>query len=151
MNRHDIIHLLTSLLTPSAQRAQSKSRVSSGSPGSVSSATTSSSWNDLPSDLEETFFLSGSEEIEEYERGKKRLWMEALREERLKKRQKEDEARAEEGNGKGKGREAGWGEDEEAVGRSSSHLHLFTVSRRHAGNSHCFGSRTQTNISHWPS
>lgn len=81
-----------------------------------SPALTSSSWDSLPSDLEETFFLSGTEEIEEYERCKKRAWMDALREERLKERAKEDGVREKEAEErKGKGREPGWGDDGEEV------------------------------------
>ena len=83
-------------------------------PSQYSSATTSSSWDDMPSDLEDTFFLSGDEEIENYEREKKKRWMEALREDRLREREKEEETREVQAE-KGKGKAKAWGGDDEIV------------------------------------
>ncbi|WWD02855.1 hypothetical protein V865_000897 [Kwoniella europaea PYCC6329] len=79
-DRHDIIHLLPSITVPSSTLPTPSSPLSS-----------SSSWDSLPSDIEETFYLSDPEEIEAYEQQKKRKWIEALRQERLKEREKEDE------------------------------------------------------------
>ena len=87
--RYDIIHLLDELPAPNAEGLKSSSRAGTAQPRSPTSS--SSSWDDLPSDIEETFYLSDPEEIEEYEREKKREWMEALREARVKEREKEDE------------------------------------------------------------
>ena len=70
MRRYDIVHLLSSL--PDTAR---------GPPSPASEA--SSTWDDLPSDEEDRFLLSGSDD-EEYAREKKRKWVEALRQERLK-------------------------------------------------------------------
>ncbi|OXG30127.1 hypothetical protein C361_00216 [Cryptococcus neoformans Tu259-1] len=77
-DRHDIIHLLPSL--PNAS-----SLISPPSPTSYSS----SSWS-LPSDTEEVWYLSDPEEIEAYKNEKKKKWMEALRQERLRERERED-------------------------------------------------------------
>ncbi|OCF60481.1 hypothetical protein L486_00114 [Kwoniella mangroviensis CBS 10435] len=79
-DRHDILHLLPSVVIPSTTLPTPSSPLSSFS-----------SWNSLPSDIEETFYLSDPEEIEAYEQQKKRKWIEALRQERLKEREKEDE------------------------------------------------------------
>lgn len=88
--RYDILHLLSSL--PEAGPSTSRPAGLTGSRArSPSPAPTSSSWDSAPSDAEDTFFLSGSEDLEEYERGKKRRWMEALREERLREREREDQ------------------------------------------------------------
>lgn len=88
--RYDILHLLSSL--PEAGPSTSRPAGLAGSRArSPSPALTSSSWDSAPSDTEDTFFLSGSEDLEEYERGKKRRWMEALREERLREREREDQ------------------------------------------------------------
>lgn len=80
-DRHDLIHLLSSVPVagPSNLTARTPSPVGS-----------SSSWDSLPSDADETFFLSGSEDYEAYEREKKQKWITALREERLREREKED-------------------------------------------------------------
>ncbi|WWC70325.1 uncharacterized protein I206_104275 [Kwoniella pini CBS 10737] len=82
IDRHDILHLLPSITIPS-------NRNEVQSPNSPNSS--SSSWDSLPSDLEETFYLSNSEEIEAYQQEKKKKWIEALRQERLREREKEDE------------------------------------------------------------
>ncbi|WVQ67792.1 uncharacterized protein L199_005997 [Kwoniella botswanensis] len=79
-DRHDILHLLPSVVIPSTTLPTPSAPLSS-----------SSSWDSLPSDIEETFYLSDPEEIEAYEQQKKRKWIEALRQERLKEREKEDE------------------------------------------------------------
>ncbi|WWC89451.1 uncharacterized protein L201_004375 [Kwoniella dendrophila CBS 6074] len=79
-DRHDILHLLPSI--PSYSNKQH----TLGSP-----AGSSSSWDSLPSDIEETFYLSDPEEIATYEQEKKKKWIEALRQERLKEREREDE------------------------------------------------------------
>lgn len=79
--RHDILHLLPSIPLPTPATA----------PQPQSPASSSSSWDDLPSDLEDRFYLSGSEEVEAYEREKKRVWMEGLREARLREREEEEE------------------------------------------------------------
>ncbi|WVQ99277.1 hypothetical protein IAU59_006409 [Kwoniella sp. CBS 9459] len=106
-DRHDIIHLLPSLtIHDRARTSVSSEQDQPGSPtGSIASS--SSSWDSLPSDVEEKFALSDSEEIEAYEIAKKKKWMEALRSERLKEREKEDQAL-----GVG-GSTHGWKDDEE--------------------------------------
>jgi ElaB/YqjD/DUF883 family membrane-anchored ribosome-binding protein len=76
-----MLHLLSTL--PIIGPSHARARMTSPTP-------TSSSWDSLPSDAEETFFLSGSEDYEEYERVKKQRWIAALREERLREREKED-------------------------------------------------------------
>ncbi|KAK8864286.1 hypothetical protein IAR55_001532 [Kwoniella newhampshirensis] len=81
-DRHDVLHLVPSL--PSS----SSSRLSAKAPSPTPSS--SSSWFDLPSDLEETFDISDAEELEKYEAQKKKKWIEALREARLKERERED-------------------------------------------------------------
>lgn len=78
--RHDVIHLLTDLPRTSFPLPR------------CSSPESSSSWDSLPSDEGETFGISDQEEVEEYERRKKQAWIDALREERLRERKKEDEA-----------------------------------------------------------
>ncbi|WRT66244.1 uncharacterized protein IL334_003197 [Kwoniella shivajii] len=96
-DRHDIIHLLPSLTVP----ISSTSRYTPSSP-----ASSSSSWNSLPSDVEETFYLSDPEEIEAHEIKKKKKWIEALRNERLKEREREDNIHISE-------QKQGWNDDEE--------------------------------------
>lgn len=85
MTRHDMIHLLDSLPTSGPFRSLSRSPSPTGSNSSISS-----SWNSLPSDAEETFNISGDEEYEEHERQKRTKWLAALREDRLREREKED-------------------------------------------------------------
>jgi hypothetical protein len=83
VSSHDIIHLLSDLPGPSmisATRAPP-------SPG----ASSSSSWESLPSDLEETFHLSDPVEIAEYEREKRVRQIASLREARLKEREDQDQ------------------------------------------------------------
>ncbi|WVQ72612.1 hypothetical protein IAR50_002170 [Cryptococcus sp. DSM 104548] len=77
--RHDMIHLLPNL--PNEGRSLP--------PRSPSPARSSSSWS-LPSDTEATWALSDEEDIEAYKNEKKRKWMEALRAERLRERERED-------------------------------------------------------------
>jgi hypothetical protein len=112
--RYDILHLLSSL--PEAGQSTSRPAGLSGSraPRSPSPALTSSSWDSVPSDAEDTFFLSGSEDLEEYERGKKRRWMEALREERLREREREDQVERKGMRGE---TSSSWGGAGEAVSR----------------------------------
>jgi len=81
MARHDIVHLLDTL--PSSYTRGSRSPSPAGS---------SSSWDSLPSDAEETFHLSGTEEYDEYDRQKRTKWLAALREDRLREREKQDRA-----------------------------------------------------------
>lgn len=70
----------------------------------------------MPSDLEGTFLLSGDEEVEVFERKKKRKWMEALREDRLREREREEDARElDQGIPLGKGKIRTWGGNDEAV------------------------------------
>jgi len=101
-NQYDVIHLLSSVPTSSA-RSVHGSR--SPSPDS-----TSSSWADLPSDEEERFYLSGSEELSAYERKKKSQWMEALRAQRVAERVKEE---VNEQLAKSEASSNGWGGDDE--------------------------------------
>ncbi|WVF71617.1 hypothetical protein IAT40_006425 [Kwoniella sp. CBS 6097] len=93
-DRHDIIHLLPSLTIQNHHTNHSSSKGHQNPPGSPTSSavSSSSSWDSLPSDIEEKFALSDPEEIEAYETMKKKKWMEALRAERLKEREKEDRA-----------------------------------------------------------
>lgn len=79
MRIHDIIHLLPSL----------PNTTSLVSPPSPTLSSSSSSWS-LPSDTEEIWYLSDPEEIEVYKNEKKKKWMEALRQERLRERERED-------------------------------------------------------------
>ncbi|OCF43144.1 hypothetical protein I317_02988 [Kwoniella heveanensis CBS 569] len=101
-DRHDIIHLLPSLTI----RNRYNQRPPASPTGSTRSLSSSSSWDSLPSDVEEKFALSDPEEIEAYEIAKKKKWMETLRAERLKEREKEDRALGVSANG--------WKDDEEA-------------------------------------
>ncbi|ODN79762.1 hypothetical protein L202_03673 [Cryptococcus amylolentus CBS 6039] len=95
---HDMIHLLPSL--PSEGRNLS---LKASSP-----TRSSSSWS-LPSDTEETWALSDEEEMEIYKNEKKKKWMEGLRAERLREREREDMDR-----GKAVQKSAdGWDDDEE--------------------------------------
>lgn len=103
--RHDMLHLLSAL----PDRSSSHARTRTPSP-----SLTSSSWDSIPSDAEETFFLSGSEDYEEYERAKKQRWIAALREERLREREKEDLAAPTSEKPKSAGEE--WPDDEEVGG-----------------------------------
>ncbi|WVW83775.1 hypothetical protein I302_105796 [Kwoniella bestiolae CBS 10118] len=96
IDRHDILHLLPSITLPPTLTQILPSPASS-----------SSSWDSLPSDLEETFYLSDPEEIAAYEQEKKKKWIEALRRERLKEREREDEESGVNAN------ENRWDEDEE--------------------------------------
>ncbi|ODO08049.1 hypothetical protein I350_03632 [Cryptococcus amylolentus CBS 6273] len=97
-DRHDMIHLLPSL--PSEGRNLS---LKASSP-----TRSSSSWS-LPSDTEETWALSDEEEMEIYKNEKKKKWMEGLRAERLREREREDMDR-----GKAVQKSAdGWDDDEE--------------------------------------
>ncbi|KIS01166.1 hypothetical protein L804_01035 [Cryptococcus deuterogattii 2001/935-1] len=82
-DRHDIIHLLPSLPNPSSLVPPPSPTLSS------TSSSSSSSWS-LPSDTEETWYLSDPEEIEAYKSEKKKKWIEALRQERLRERERED-------------------------------------------------------------
>lgn len=84
-----MLHLLPSL--PSAP-SHARLEQFASRPRSSSPASSSSSWDDLPSDQEQLFDLSGDEAVEAYEREKKRKWMERLREDRLKEREEEDGA-----------------------------------------------------------
>ena len=86
MIRYDVLHLISTLPSTSSIRPARGRPVSP-----AGSASTGSSWDSLPSDLEETFDLSSEGEHEEYERQKKTRWIEKLREERLKEREKEDD------------------------------------------------------------
>ena len=96
---HDILHLLSSF--------PEYTHTTSISPP----ASPTSSWDSLPSDAEDTFFLSGTEDLEDYAREKKRRWMEVMREERMKERAKEEkELEAIEA-----GRGPSWGGDDETV------------------------------------
>lgn len=81
--RHDIIHLLPSLPNPSSLVPPPSPTLSS------TSSSSSSSWS-LPSEIEETWYLSDPEEIEAYKSEKKKKWIEALRQERLRERERED-------------------------------------------------------------
>ncbi|WVQ82140.1 hypothetical protein IAT38_004268 [Cryptococcus sp. DSM 104549] len=94
-DRHDMIHLLSSMPSSSTRRPPSPTRSSS------------SSWDDLPSDHEETFYLSDPEEIEAYQNEKRKKWMEALREDRLREREREDRSEAI------REEKIGWDDDEE--------------------------------------
>ncbi|WVR07158.1 hypothetical protein IAU60_004199 [Kwoniella sp. DSM 27419] len=77
-DRYDILHLLSTVpVTAPIARASSI-------------ASSSSSWDSLPSDVEETFHLSDPEDIERHEVEKKKRWMAALREDRLRERERED-------------------------------------------------------------
>ncbi|ORX36786.1 hypothetical protein BD324DRAFT_468360 [Kockovaella imperatae] len=119
IDRYDILHLLPSL--PSS--GPSRSRHGQGrspppnpphSPTASSSNSLSSSWADLPSDLEQTFELSSDEEFEAYEREKKKKWIDALREERLRERAKEDQVREREDESTAKAKSATvWKGDDE--------------------------------------
>lgn len=94
MCRHDIIHLLSDLPSPSASGSRPRPTHRPPSPALSSS----SSWDSIPSDLEETFHLSDPAGIEEYERKKRIRRIEMLREARLKEREEEDkELEGEEG------------------------------------------------------
>ncbi|WOO77052.1 uncharacterized protein LOC62_01G000651 [Vanrija pseudolonga] len=73
-DRHDILHLVASL-----PRARPPSPT-----GSLSS-----SWS-LPTDAEEMFDVSGDEEIAAHDTARRKLLVEALREERLRERERED-------------------------------------------------------------
>lgn len=81
--RHDIIHLLTEL-PPLSNMARSPSPTHSSS----------SSWDSLPSDTDETFHITSAEQLDEYERKKKQQWINALREDRLREREEQDRAQA---------------------------------------------------------
>ena len=95
---HDILHLLSSIPSPRPR-------------SSPSPAPTSSSWDDIPSDLEDTFYLSGDKEVEAYQREKKRRWVDALREARVRERELEDQERGIEKAGPSKA-SSGWGHDD---------------------------------------
>ncbi|WWC61750.1 uncharacterized protein I303_104335 [Kwoniella dejecticola CBS 10117] len=104
-DRHDILHLLPTVTLPTviSNPGQTSRSDSPGSP-----ASSSSSWDSLPSDMEETFHLSDPEEIAAYEQEKKKRWIEALRQDRLREREKEDE---EEDNNR-QGTQAGYDKEE---------------------------------------
>ena len=69
-------------------------------------------WSDLPSDTEDTFFLS-PDEIEDYHRDKRRRMMEQGREERLRALREEEDAH------KGTREEDTWGGSDEEVSAPS--------------------------------
>lgn len=117
--RHDIIHLLPSLPNPSSLVPPPSPTLSS------TSSSSSSSWS-LPSDIEETWYLSDPEEIEAYKNEKKKKWIEALRQERLREREREDlEAGKVEKAGHTDGR---WDPDEE-VRKLRRHNDLIQIKR----------------------
>jgi len=99
-----MIHLLSAL--PAAGPSRNTMRT-------PSPAATSSSWDSLPSDADDTFSLSGSEDYEEYEREKKQRWIAALREERLREREKEDVAASNAHPPTSASASSSWPEDEE--------------------------------------
>lgn len=103
MRRYDILHLLPSVPSSQSEGIHNKSTAdasaSSSRRRSSSPASSSSSWDSVPSDAEDTWYLSGDDEFDEYERAKKRRWMEALREERIRERDKEERERILPGSG----------------------------------------------------
>lgn len=106
--RYDALHLLSALPPhPSSDHV----------PASPASST---GWTDLPSDAEDTFFLSG-DEGDVYSRGKKRRRMEAGRRERMEALRLKGEAEEEEERGKERVDEDVWGGDGEVVSRDGSY------------------------------
>ncbi|KIR67256.1 hypothetical protein I314_02469 [Cryptococcus bacillisporus CA1873] len=94
---------------------------------SSTSSSSSSSWS-LPSEIEETWYLSDPEEIEAYKSEKKKKWIEALRQERLREREREDlEAGKVEKAGHTDGR---WDPDEE-VRKLRRQNDLIQIKRPH--------------------
>nr|ODN88384.1 hypothetical protein L203_02997 [Cryptococcus depauperatus CBS 7841] len=75
-DRHDMVHLLASLPALLPNRP-------------VSPDGSTSSWS-LPSDQEEMWYLSDEEEIQAHKDEKRKRWMEALRQDRLRERERED-------------------------------------------------------------
>ena len=120
---YDMLHLLPSLPYPPQY-----------SPSTPISS--SSSWDDLPSDLEDTFFLSGDEDLEVYEREKKRRWLEVLRDDRLREKKEEEDNSREMQNegelGRVKSKGKGWGGDDETVSSRAEILHERELKRRFA-------------------
>lgn len=74
--RYDVVHLLEHLPERRLPRV-------------TSAASLSSSWS-LPSDVEERYQLSSDEEVEDYARSRRQIWVDGLREARLRERDRED-------------------------------------------------------------
>ncbi|RSH82792.1 uncharacterized protein EHS24_007787 [Apiotrichum porosum] len=87
-DRHDIVHLLSSLDVDTSRDDRPRPPSPASSSGSRSSY---ASWS-LPSDEEEAWALSGDDEVAAYKAGKRRAWVEGLREARLRDRAREDGA-----------------------------------------------------------
>jgi hypothetical protein len=78
-------------------------------------------WNDIPSDSEDTFFLT-PEEIVEYHHDKRRRMLEKGRQDRLRAMAEEDEAA---GQGTEEPPEASWGGSDEEVSHLSRILNVY--------------------------